>query len=504
MRSALLAVIMTLPTILGLTEQEIEAAFASNDTELQQMIYRAATHPYYTFEPRPDDPENWDEQTGFINSDSAISFCIGGNGSGKTVAGAVKCARFVLEKQPPPREDTPFWIISETYDQVCGVCWFEKLREILPPEAVDYGRIHWYQEKRNWPFSVPLMPWPDRPGKNWVLEFKSYEQGRERMQARSIGGAWFSEQFPWEIFEEVIRGCRDYMFPGGVWAEFTPIDPDKSEEIEIRYDNPPRNYAFYRLNTDRNTAVSEDWKEAFFDTVSEEMQATRKIGAFASYEGAIYQSFNPRIHLVEDIEVPRGVWHRRSIDWGASAEHPFVNLWGFKNSLGQWFIYDEYWNNSQSATALDHIEEIKDRYIWPNSPYYGSTYADPSRPDLINLFSAHGIPINAAANAVNEGIECVRRHLKVLEGLGEPMLFIDKNSCPKLASQMRTYRWMRGNKSGLNPRAGQPKPLKRDDDAVDALRYLIYSDYSHKGEGLKSDRIMPDASKHGILLRRKR
>lgn len=645
--------------MLGLSPAQVDAVYDAADRETQQLVFQSLTHPYYTFQPRPDSPEEHDEQTGYLESRALISICVGGNGclgaeqpifnpvtgesipvgdidgdfhvlsrsssgevrcsaamkpfikgtadiyrvslsngesftatlehrvltadntwtrvgqlqvgdsvlgaasasskitafeylrtdvfydlhvpgdnnylaagvwhhnSGKTVTSAHKCAQFVLEKQPAPRKDTPFWIVSNTYDMVCGVCWAEKLFEIIPKQCVDWDRIQWYRPDRNWPFAVPLKPWPGQANKdkNWVLEFKSYEQGRMSMQARSIGGLWFSEQFTWEIFTEALRGCRDYMYPGSVFAEFTPIDPALSVEIEDRYDDPPQGYSFYRTNTERNVefkGISRDWYDTFMATVSDEMKETRRTGAFASYEGSIYQTFNSKVHLVESIDVARssasaaevlftgdpgeqptklrGIFFRRATDWGFSKEHPWVTLWGFKDGTGRWFIYDEYWSDA-GRTAKDHFEAIKsdDRHQYSNEPWFGPMYGDPSRPDLIQQANDDGILTFAARNDVDEGIECVRRHLKI--GINGPSLFIDKHRCPKLAQQMRTYRWMKRSGKGINPAAAAGKPLKFGDDAADAVRYLLYSDSQPpRGQVFEPIQTQRQYGRHGVNL----
>lgn len=497
-----------------LTAAQIQAALASGDDALVADVHKILCQPYYSFTPRPNQPARFDEQEGFLTSERLISFCVGGSGSGKTTTAAHKAANFVLEQREPWKKDLPFWVIANTYEQVCGVAWFEKLRTIIPPECIDRKRITWHNEKRQWPRSVPLKPWPGKPDCNWVLEFKSYEQGRENMQASAIGGAWFTEQFPWGIFEEVVRGLREKMLPGSVFADFTPIDPEMSVEVENLYErwvaDPEKlkDYGFYRMNTEeavKSGHVTQAWYDAFFGMVSDEMQETRKTGAFASYQGAIYQSFNPAVHYRIITEMPRGVWHKRAIDWGASAEHPFVCLWSFKNGLGQRFFYREYWNDSQKATPMDHIDAIKD-YGWPpNSAYYGATYCDPSRPDLINLFSANGIICQPARNDVQLGIECVRRHLKIVEGMQEPLFFVDPVRCPKLARQMRTYRWERSTGMGVNPRVANPRPLKRDDDCVDAARYLCLSDDT-AGTVSLPDRVERNAESlnKGVYLDQKR
>lgn len=479
---------------------------------------------FYTFAPRPDQPERFDEQSSFYHSrDPGVSFLIGGNGAGTTECSLAKVAKYVLCDQPPPRADTPFWIIAETYEQVCKAAWKEKLfgHGHLPPSEIDWNRIRWYKPMQNWPFEVPLKPWPDRPGKNWSLQFKSYAQGRAQMQAESVGGFLFIEQFPWGLLEEVLRGCREYNYPGSKLCEFTPVDPALSMPLEEMLDNDslPPGWRVYRANTRcamEAGHVSESWYNEFFGLIPEEMRLVREIGAFASFEGVIYQSFDAKVHLVTDdeMEPPPGVFHRRAIDWGAGPNNAFVCLWGYRNGWGQWSIYDEYWSTDQRMTVHEHLQAIEDRCPWPEgNPHYGVTYADPSDPGNLRLAMRlsefcpgySNINIAAANNRVYEGINYVRWLLQTDPTHGQPRIRINKDRCPNLAREMRTYRWERGSDRGLNPRDPRPVPLKKDDHAVDALRYLTFSEAFRTGQATESfQRIYDDPKRFGIQMARRR
>lgn len=470
---------------------------------------------YFNFVPRPDDPANFDQQAGFCYSRDPVSFLIGGNAAGTTEAAAYKTALFVLREQEAPRPDTPFWILSNTYQQTCATCWQEKLlgHGHIPESEIDFDRISWISRAKGWPERVPLKPWTKDSKTNWCLEFKSYGQGRQALQARSIGGFWFSEQFPADVFLEVLRGCREYMYPGGQFCEFTPIDPLLCVWVEKIMQDPPPGWKFYRANTQKNKSnLAEGWFEQFFASVSDEMLQTRMTGALATFEGVIYPNFNPAIHVVETVDFPQGVYYFRAIDWGASEEHPFVCLWGYVDGEGNWTIYDEYWNTDQTRLLADHIDEIETRsHEWGyptnygRNPMYGALFADPSRPDNIAAFSASGVWIEPANNDVFKGIEAVRVALKVNRTTGKPGLRILKN-CNHLIDEMRTYRWRRSRKAEsanlLNPTVAAPAPLKRDDDTVDALRYMIYSyncrrgyaapeeaSYGRHGEGVWKDAV---------------
>lgn len=511
------------PALRSLTADEYPVGLEIIKTDpLIQARLEVSDSFYGEFTPRPDAPEEFDQQWSFcLNQDRGLSCFIGGNAAGTTEAAAFKAAKFVLQRQPPPRADTPFWIASNTYEQVCDVCWKEKLlgHGHIPSCEVQWDRVAWKSAKLGQPLAVPLKPWPGRPRKNWVLEMKSFEQGRTALQGKSIGGFWFSEQFPLDRLTETIRGCREYWYPGSMFAEFTPIDPYLCTYLEDLMDDVPRGWAFYRANTVKNIPnLADGWFESFFAAVPEEMRETRMTGALATFEGAIYPTFARQIHVVEHpdtlLDIPDGVFHYRGIDWGASEEHPFVCLWGYRDGLGEWTIYDEYWSASQTVITLDHIRkivEISERWGWPGEwikyedmpqswkarradigPIYKSGeschhvagFADPSRPDLLEEFSARGLPISPAANAVYKGIDCVRTLLKVQPN-GRPRLRIHAR-CKHLIEEMRRYRWRRGRKptegTFLNPAVAAPQPLKRDDDSVDAERYMLYSVERDGGE----------------------
>lgn len=513
--------------------QDEAAAVLADDPTLADWL-ALQDSSWANFRPRPDRPEEFDQQSSFCFNRDPVAILSGGNAAGTTVAAAWKTANFLLQQQPPPHADTPFWIIAETYDQVMGVCWGEKLygQGFIPDCEVEWERVRWYDSKRGFPYVVPLKPWPGRPGKNWSIEFKSYKQGRRSMQARSIGGFWFSEQFPLSIFLEVLRGCRDCMFPGGQFAEFTPIDPELCLWVEKVMEKPPEGWKFYRANTACNKEnLADGWFEQFFATVPDELQATRMTGALATFEGVIYPSFNQAVHVTaEPFLFPPNVTHMRGVDWGASEEHPQVVLWGYQDGMGDWFIYDEYWSADQTKITMDHAVEVVARSLfwrWPPPLHvfqstdpilvrfcqlvlerldemsgeqanlvraflrtpggfpvawavnqYGYTYADPSRPGEMVAFTRFGIQMAPASNDVYEGINCVRSLLKINPYSGKPRIYFHPR-CVHLVDEMRKYRWKKRKASAetsvIPVEAPKPVPLKKDDDTVDALRYLTFS-----------------------------
>jgi hypothetical protein len=473
------------------------------------------------------------ESVKYLRHDSYYDLSVPGNenylcagiwhhNSGKTETAAQKAARFMLCQQDPPRPDTPFMVISDTYHQVGQICWKEKLSRILPKSSIDWSRITWYSTKEGLPYVVPLVKRRDT-GHNWSIEFRSLDQGRQHFQGRSFGGFWFSEQFDFEIFEEVLRGCSDYWYDGAQFAEFTPVDPDLSVAIEERMDQQPAGWEFFRLNTLKNNTLAAGFTDTFFGTVSPELLATRQTGAIPTFLGSVYPNFNPSIHLLDEVGwrdrfgaraperycdasefkrlMPANWFFRRGVDWGESVEHPFICLWGMKDGSGNWVIFDEYVEDTGTVMYSARREEIKLRWPWRNGDaHFGQTYADPSRPMLIQEFNQDKIPTSAANNAVHDGIEYVRKSLAMNRITKQPGLTIYKPNCPRLIKELRKYRWVRGVDGGRNPHVANLAPLKWQDDCCDALRYLVYSDRVRFAGAMPMPAILKERRHHGVLL----
>lgn len=462
----------------------------------------------WNFQPRPNCFERMDEQKAFMDSrHEGISVLLGGNGAGTTTCALAKAVDFMTFQQPAPRKDCPFWIISGSYKQTMATCWAEKLhgKGLLDPNTVDWERISWMKPNMGWPFVVPLKPKPGHPGKNWALTFKSYDQGRASMQAESIGGFLFVEQFEWQLLLETMRGAREYNFVGNKLIEMTPVDPSLSIELRemMENDSVPPSWGIYHANTELAVEyghVSKSWYRDFYGMLSPEMVLVRTRGLFSNFEGAVYPEWNTNIHCInvpedEEWEIPPAWHHRRAIDFGFSLEHPFVCLWFCFDNSGRFIIYDEYFSRDTSLSVIDHWKEIADRHHWPDkqSPYYGTTWCDWDKDAILTLQKVDQYTdgeytppaIQMAHKDVHAGIEHVKYLLKptiqVEPGKFEPRLKVVKKNCPNLCREMITYRYHKKLVTGVNSQAPRDEPVKDKDDCCDAMRYGLYSEATQKG-----------------------
>ena len=476
-------------------------------------------YAYYTFQPRPDQPERGDQQTAFIQSrHHGVTYFITGNGAGGTTSAIVKAIEFLMTT-PPPTKDAAFWFLANSLEMCQTVIWKEKMCQHghLLPSEVDEERISWYRPNQNLPFIVPLKPWPGRPGKNWSMHFKAYSQGRAQLQGAALHGFMFCEQFPESILAEVLRGCRESSYLGAKIAEYTPVDPSLSSELRDHEENGtlPEGDAIYRANTACAVEaghVSAAWFKQFYGMVSEQMLPARLEGKWSSFEGSIFPEFNTDIHCVEaDWEPTPGMDIRRGIDWGFSLDHPLVCLWAARNSIGQWFVFDEYWNNDTGKTVVDHLCSMEDQHPSPKdySPYWGVAWCDHNL-DCLRIAGrleeyAPGYPslnCQMARKSVTEGIETMKFLLKPTitvdpDKPSQPRLFISKR-CRHLISEMRTYRYHKTMGTGPNAQAAVDEPVKIKDDAPDALRYIVHSEAEMSGMTPSTVARQHDPIRHGI------
>ncbi len=442
--------------MLELTKEQLRKAIASGDPALMKLASEyldLASSPYHSWRPRPDRPQDLDQQTGFVEDRSKGVIClIGGTGSGKSMAAAWKVARF-LKTTSAPRPNTPYWIVSVTVDMASSANWRHLSNFIAPGEIRD---ISWHSQVRGQPRAVVLK-------NGWMIEFKSAEMDRKALQAVSLGGWHCDELVPQPIIVELLMRCREYDFPGGKLYTLTPLvdgsrgyDTTDLEEIYKDRENR-KDWSFWRLNSRLNTALAEGFVDRAIASEVEELQETRLTGAFCSLQGAVYKGFLDH-HVVKAHPIPDGWFHLRGIDFGYS--HETAVMWVARDPRGVYHIYREYLK--QKALLRDHYEAIT-AVPWGKDPnVWGPTWADSAAAQERRELASMGLQTYKARKDVLPGIGVVQRLLR------DKQLLIH-DCCRNLIRQMRSYRWSPVVKDKVD---------KQDDDAVDALRYALASDSS--------------------------
>ncbi len=417
-------------------------------------VYEKLSLPRWRWCPRPDVP-GIDEQTSFLTDfSSRFIVLLGGNGSGKTEASAVKIARIVCDLIPPPRPVSVFAIVGPSLDQACGICWKEKLfgKQLILDSEIDWQRCSWINRNRNFPRLISLIP--DSRGYRWELAFMSVEQTRRLFQGYAIDGFWISEQIPWEIVVELYRGTRETALSGTCIYEHTPIDPSLAVELKS-FIEQNKTVRVYHLSTLHNFHISDDWKASFASLLPDEIKNTRLYGHFPQVVGSVFAIDPERIFGIKPFKSPK--YRVIGIDWGGGGSHPTACVFAYVYDDLSFYVTNELIINDENQTVTENIKKIKQ--ICTDINFRPSFVVADSENRLANNELSKHFTIRTANKVLFDSIDRIRFLLKTGK------LTISKN-CQNLFRQLQNYRFADKSKVDV---------IREDNDLVDALRYLVMS-----------------------------
>jgi len=204
--------------------------------------------------------------------------------------------------------------------------------------------------------------------------------------------------------------------------------------------------------------------------LAEDQLSMRKFGKFHTGSGLVYPEFDERVHVIEPFAVPQQWQDNICIDPGL--KNPLSCHFYACDYDGNVYVVAEHY---QAGCDVQHhaaeIKRIAQKLDW-HSDGRGrlSALIDPAASQrtlaasksVSELFYDHGILVNTQVNKeMFSGISRVKAYLRPADG--PPRLYIFKN-CTNLIREFKGYWWGEGD-----------SPLKRDDHALDDLRYYIMS-----------------------------
>lgn len=309
----------------------------------------------------------------------------------------------------------------------------------------------------------------------------------QRESVRSIGGeggldgAWFEEAnaFTRQDFEEITARIRHTAAP---WQQIIlTTNPDAQThwiyKDLIQGGGASCYYSGAKDNPNNPPAYFEALKK-----LSGVMRDRLVLGRWVQAEGAVYDEFDPAIHVIDHDQCPKFVRRFRIIDFGYT--NPFVCQWWGVDHDGRMYLYREIYKTRQL------VEDLAPRIIrLSDGEYIEATVADHDAEDRATL-DRHGIATVAAIKDVTSGIQLVQARLKI-QFDGKPRLFIVRGALVEVDQLLESakkpvctqdefpaYSWPKAQ----DGKAIKESPIKVDDHGMDATRYgVVYADTQGHG-----------------------
>jgi phage terminase large subunit len=213
--------------------------------------------------------------------------------------------------------------------------------------------------------------------------------------------------------------------------------------------------------------------------MSEEEKKTRKSGVYISHTGLVYgDCFTRRRNVAPDIvtnarfDILRKQWtHFQMMDHGFN--NPTAILFACFDKDGKIIVYDEIYKNKTLVKDLATIWKAKREELDIRTEYVigdpSIVNTDPLKGSSVQAeYAENGIYIGLGNNDVTPGI------IRVQHMFREQQIIIT-DRCTHLLDELLKYRWDRHITKIKERRNKKEEPLKKDDHALDALRYGVMS-----------------------------
>lgn len=264
-----------------------------------------------------------------------------------------------------------------------------------------------------------------------------------------------------KYIKEVISRCSGEG--ARILIDTNPENPSHTVKVDYidkagqRLDNGKLNIEEINFRLEDNTFLDKEYIQSIKLSTPSGMFTLRDIeGKWVNAQGVIYQDFDESINVVDEIPQDENIIeYIGGIDWGF--EH--------FGSMGVCAYTDKgnYYLVEETTEQHRYVEE----YWLPKAEYYQNKYkgliffADSARPEFVNLFIDNNIEIFNANKSVVPGIETVASLFK------KRKLFILRSASKRALFEISNYVWA--------DKIGKEEPVKKDDDFLDMLRYIIFT-----------------------------
>lgn len=410
-----------------------------------------------------------EKQMAFHRCQKRNRWVFGGNRSGKTECGAVETVWLSRGIHPfrPNRPDVSCWVVSLSQ---------QVQRDVAQKKILQYLDKNWIERvvmlsgsKGSPEYGViDCLVIKNVFGGTSKIAFKSCEAGREKFQGASLDFVWFDEEPPKDIYEECRMRVLDKS--GEIFGTMTPLKGLTWVYDEIYLNKHHSDQVWYEfMEWADNPYLPGREVEAMSEALSADSLEARRYGRFQTFGGLVYGEFSEQ-NVIEPFDVPREWQDSLSIDPGLN--NPLSCHWYARDFDGNVYVVAEHYQAKRDVEYhARQIKEISQRLNWRKDKFgrISALIDSAANQRTLNgaksvseLFAENGLSVNSRVNKdLYTGINKVKSLLKPLSG--PPRLYIF-SCCVNMIREFKGYFWGEGD-----------VPVKKDDHAMDELRYYVCS-----------------------------
>lgn len=391
-----------------------------------------------------------------------------GRRGGKTMLVTLKMADFGSRK---PNRD--IWYIAPTYRQAKQIVW-EMLKQMLPKGMV----VKWNETE----LVVTLK-------NNTRISLKGADNP-DSLRGVAIDLCMFDEVAFFPKWSEVWKILRPTLADSkaSVWFISTPNGFNHFKQLADNMSDKgkhifnPEDVRYFHFTTYDNPHISADEIERMKEEMDEDSFSQEILAEFRKMVGLVYKEFARETHMVE---VPLGSFgsnwtYTRALDFGYNHKAALI-YFAISPDQKTIYAYDGIYQSGLTELDIANVCIVKDAGRVITNPV-----ADSAQPMSIAELKNHGVTFNPVAkgrDSVKHGISKVAELLKIRKDTGRPTLMFNK-SLNWIADEFERYRWMERRTDG----AVTEVPYKKEDDAMDAIRYFSTSYRERRKRRRKSRR----------------
>lgn len=366
-----------------------------------------------------------------------------GRRGGKTYLAATKIADFAAKKNK-----AIVWYLAPNYKQAKSIMW-EMLKDVIPRD--------WIEKTNETELKLVL--------KNGSQILLKGSEDPDSLRGVKIDLVMFDEVAFFAYWQEVWKVLRPTMVDSKAegWFISTPNGFNHFKELS-ETDDP--DYKYFHYTSYDNPYLDKAELDKTRAEMDEDSFAQEFLGEFRRMSGLIYKEFNQDEHMVDLPEIPDDWTWFESLDFGYEHRTAYgqfaVNPTGTVIYMVDGF-YQKHFAPSEIAEAIK---------IKRGNKRFNGSFGDNQR-GYIEELKLNGVsftPVTKGPDSVKAGIAKVAGMLRRRGDTGRPTLMFNKN-LRWVADEADRYRWLENKSDGHI----KDTPLKRDDDAMDMIRYFVVS-----------------------------